>query len=271
MFKIDEFLRVYEEVELPNSRTVRVRTLSDLEQSAKQAYMLECSVNTTEALQDQESKEYKTQIAPIRHWQREAMYDVLASVRRTTWRQEAERTYRLDIIPVPDNPTDQEKIEVEQRQRAHEKDTITKRIKYAGDAEFSFRAALADKPLEDLIKEAQASAVFLYAYNASYQAGVVFTIWASTKPTWKSVEEVGELPPNIKSFLWAEYERVDSMDVWELTKSLKARTASGVDTKLPVGELADDGLAVGTDTVDVDLRDRATGEMGANTGINLLG
>ena len=238
--RLDEFLRIQKDVELPNGEIVTVRVLSDLELNARRDYALSESVRVTEALKNPESELYRTKIAPLVDAGKDSLIDVLADAWRMELARQALDVYRVDFFPYPDNASDQEMIDARMKQAEHEKEIQTQRAEYIIKGEASYREKMSAMPFEAIVKETQSRAVQVYSASVASDCEIYYTVWCATEvgghKKWHSPEEVKQLPSKVIDFLNKAYREVDSVDPWSLTKSEFTGESVGVGEVSPNGK-----------------------------------
>lgn len=238
--RLDEFMRIQKDVELPNGEIVTVRVLSDLELNARRDYALSESVRVTEALKNPDSDLYHTKIAPLVDAGKDSLIDVLAEARRMEIARDAMDLYRIDFFPYPDNATEQEMVEARIRQSAHEQEVQKQRTEYIIKGEAAYREKMNALPFETLVKETQSRAVQVYSASVASDSEIYYTIWCSVEvgghKKWHTPEEVKQLPSKVIDFLYKAYREVDALDPWALTKSEFTGEPVGVGEVSPNGK-----------------------------------
>ena len=237
--RLDDFLRVSKDVDLPNGEIVTVRVLSDLELNARRDYALSESIRITEQLKNPDSELYKTKIAPLVDAGAQSLIDVLAEARRMELAREAMDVYRMDFFPYPENATEQEQVDARMKQAEHEKEVRTLRTEYIIKGEAAYRLRMEELPFEALVKETQSRAVQVYSSSVANDAEIYYTVWCATEvgshKKWHAPEEIKQLPAKVINFLYAAYREVDASDPWALTKSESAGEPAGVGEDDPIG------------------------------------
>lgn len=230
--RLDEFMRVSQDVALPSGEIVTVRVLSDLELNARRDYALSESVRMAEELKNPNSELYRLKIAPLVDAGAQSLIDVLAEARRLELAREAVDVYRFDFFPYPDNATDQEMIDVRIKQAAHEQEQLAKRTEHIVKGEAAYREKMAALPFETLVKETQSRAVQVYSASVANDSDTYYTVWCATEvgghKKWHTPEEIKQLPYKVIDFLYKEYRKVDAIDPWALTKSESEGQPAGV-------------------------------------------
>ena len=234
MFRLDEFLRVSEDIELPSGEKVTLRVLSDLEMNAKRDYALNEVVRVSEQLKDVTSDLYKTKIAPLGDSSLESLIDLMAQGRMYELEREARELYKVDFVPTPEDPTLEEEVSTEKKQSAFEIRVYSDRAKYIMDGLSAYRAKVSELPKETMLKELHARAIQAYSYSTSQDAEVYYTVWCATENSdgnkhWKTVDHVHQLPMKIIDHIYTLYKGLDAIDPWALTKSESEGKTGGVD------------------------------------------
>lgn len=233
MFRLDEFFRVSKDVELPDGKVVTVRVLSDIDTQARSDYALSEQAKMVELLKDSTSDVYKTRIAILGDSATESLIDIVCDIKRMDYVREAYDLHRTDFYVFPDNATDEEKVNVLQRQAQHEREVREAQTNYVINAENNLRAKLEKMEHASLVEMAKSAAVNTYGVRARLLADrhwvIANAFEVDGKPVW-TIDSVKELPGKVQDFLVAQYQEVDSIDPWELTKSLSQRAAVGMDS-----------------------------------------
>jgi len=225
MFRLDQFFRVCDDdVKMPDGKSITMRVLSDIEMNGRQSYSLAKMTEVTKELRSPESDLYQQKIAPLAEASRDSLVDTVVQSRRWELIREANELFRYDILPYPENATELEKIEVETNQDKHETNVAETRLKYVVDNEKAFRDRLESLDLDVLIKTAQERAIQSYAISSGIDAETYYTLWCACevadKHYFASPDSVAKLNPKVITFLAKTYKGLDSIDPWELTKSV---------------------------------------------------
>lgn len=231
---LDDFYRVCNDTALPDGKKVYVRTLSDTEIQARGEYSIAQQLIIHDQLRDTESALYRLKVLPLLASSDEDIIESLAEIRRADLVQEATEQFPLDFFPYPDNPTEEEKLETVQRQRAHEESVYAARAKYVIDNDRVYREKLATLSHDILLNSIKNISTRVFVIRAQIEAEVHFTIATAFNnldgtPLW-SVDQVKNFSGNVINRLMQEYREVDKIDPWELTKSLQAGDAGGVES-----------------------------------------
>jgi hypothetical protein len=235
MFRLDEFFRVCDDnVELPSGEKVSVRVLSDVEIQARAEYAISEQLKVSDLLRDPTSEMYRLKILPLLDATDEGLVDTLAEVRRVDLAREANETIPMDFFPYPDDATEDEKLDTLRRQREHESNVYSTRARYIVDNEMAYRKKVAELPRETLVMNAKSVASRLYVIKAQIDAELYYTVATAFstldgKKRW-TIEQVKNLPGKVLDFLMSKYQEIDRTDPWELTKSLAAGNAGGVES-----------------------------------------
>ena len=165
MFRLDEFLRVSQEVELPSGEKVILRVLSDLEMNARRDYALNEALRVSDELKNTESDLYKTKILPLQDAALDSLIELMAQGRLHELDREARDRYKLDFIPTPDDPTLEEEIKTERKQTEVEMQVYKDRAQYIINGINDYRKKVAELPRETMLKELHARAIQAYSYS----------------------------------------------------------------------------------------------------------
>lgn len=225
MFRLDQFFRVCDDdVKMPDGKSITMRVLSDIEMNGRQSYSLAKMTEVTKELRSPESDLHQQKISPLAEASRESLLETVIQSRRWELIREANELFRYDILPYPENATELEKIEVETNQAKHETNVAETRLKYVVDNEKAFRDRLESLELGVLIKTAQERAVQSYSISSGIDAETYYTLWCACEVNGKhyfaSPDAVAQINPKVITFLAKTYKGLDSIDPWELTKSV---------------------------------------------------
>ena len=235
-FRLDEFLRVSKDIDFPTPNgfeKVTVRVLSDLEQNAKWEYATAVKVSLVTKLRDPETAEYAKYIRPLDISTRADLTKQLLEYWQNEYIRQAQELYPYTFAPLPDDPKEEEVVENRITQQLLDGEVLNARAKYVVDAVAAY--ATKAEGLSDalLLSEAKDKSVWLYSAILSLQEERNYKLWRAVvqdgKPKVESAEAVKELPQRIIAKLIEAYDQVDSIDPWELTKSLSERATDRVD------------------------------------------
>ena len=231
---LDDFYRVCNDTVLPDGKKVFVRTLSDTEIQARGEYSIMQQLIIQDQLRDTESALYRLKVLPLLASSDEDIIESLAEIRRADLLQEATEQFPLDFFPYPESPTEEEKLETLKRQREHEESVYAARAKYVIDNDRVYREKLAALSHDILLNSIKNISTRVFVIRAQIEAEVHFTIATAFNnldgtPLW-SVNQVKNFSGNVINRLMQEYREVDKIDPWELTKSLQAGDAGGVES-----------------------------------------
>lgn len=240
MFRLDEFFRVMDEVDLPASpaypkgERAMVRVLSDVEIQSRSEYVISEQLKVSDQLRDANSAFYILKIAPLDAASDEVLIETLAEVYRVNLMRDSGEMFRLDFYPYPDKATPEEKIETLRRQEIHEREVYAARLKYVADGERAYREKLAGLNHDILLVNAKTAASQVYIFKAQVDAELWFTIahaysTLDGKQRW-TLEQVKNLPGRVLNLLIKKYREVDAVDPWELTKSLATGNTGGMES-----------------------------------------
>ena len=235
MFRLDEFLRVSQEVELPSGEKVILRVLSDLEMNARRDYALNEALRVSDELKNPESDLYKTKILSLQDAALDSLIELMAQGRLHELDREARDRYKLDFIPTPDDPALEEEIKTDRKQTEVEMQVYKDRAQYIINGINDYCKKVAELPRETMLKELHARAIQAYSYSASMDAEEYYTVWCATEngddkhtKRWKTIEHVRQLPLKVIDRLYTLYKELDAIDPWALTKSESTGTPDRV-------------------------------------------
>lgn len=221
-----------DDVPLPDGRKITVRTLSETETNGRHDYAVAEAVRISIDVKNPESTLYKNKIAPLLDAPLATITDMLARARAQELVREALDLYPMDFVVTPDDATLAEDIETVQKQKAVEDTVYQFRIDHLTNGLKTYREAISGLSKEVLSREIELRAQQVYTASFSEDAAMYYTVWCSTeigtKRVWSTPAEVQNLPPALVTYLYKQYQEVDVVDPWEVTKSLSAGNANGV-------------------------------------------
>ena len=268
--RLDDFMRVSTEIDLPDQSKATLRVLSDIELNARRNYALAESVKITEQLKNPESELYGLKIKPVEDFTLDSLLGIVSEDRVQELIREAKDFYRVDFKPEPERPSDKELVENRVEQAKHEKEVAEAQAKHVLTGLTDYRQKFNELPRETQIKEVQSRAVWVYAASSAQDAEVYYTLWCAVErdgeKVWESPEEVMKLDRRVITKLYQQYKELDAIDPWAITKSLTERTSDRMGEVRAVGRRNGKRPKGKPLAVAVDLRDSARTEMGTDTG-----
>ena len=270
--RLDDFMRVSTDIDLPDGSKAILRVLSDIELNARRNYALAESVRITEQLKNPESELYGLKIKPVEDFTLDSLLGIVSEDRVQELIREAKDFYRVDFKPEPERPSDKELVENRVEQAKHEKEVAEAQAKHVLTGLTAYRKKFNELPRETQIKEVQSRAVWVYAASSAQDAEVYYTLWCAVErdgeKVWESPEEVMKLDRRVITKLYQQYKELDAIDPWAITKSISKGTSDRMGEVRAVGRRNGKRPKGKPLAVAVDLRDSARTEMGTDTGIS---
>ena len=270
--RLDDFMRVCTDIELPDGKPATMRVLSDIELNARRDYALEVSVRITEQLKDPNSELHRLKIKPVEDFTLDSLLGIVSEDKVSELVREAKDVFRVDFFPEPEKPSEKEVIETRSNQAKHEREIAEAQSKHVLTGLQTYRDKFIALDRATQVKEVQARAVWVYAASSAQDAEVYYTVWCAVErdggKVWKSPEDVQKLDRRIIDRLYKEYKELDAIDPWALTKSQSERTPDRLDKKRLVGKRHGKRTARPPLAVAVDLRDSVGETVGTGAGIS---
>lgn len=217
---VDELFRVRVEDQI-GTIPVWYRTLSDVEVQAREQYALLARAKLAKALRDPESDDALRREQYLVDATAGDLYQLLADRRRQELQREAAEHIQGDLIPLPDQATPEEILEVWEAREAQ-----AKRLQKERDAfvQQGLAEQHAETPREDLVKHARRAYDELQVTGAHSVAWNRYTLYAGLykdaacqKRYFLTPEMVGELSLEARNLLLANYFRelgqISSLDL----------------------------------------------------------
>lgn len=268
--RLDEFMRVSTDIDLPDKTKATMRVLSDIEMNARRDYTLEASIRIAEQLKNPETELYWLKIRPVEDFTLDSLLGIVSEDRVQELIREAKDVYRVDFFPEPERAADKELVENRVAQGKHEKEVAEAQAKHVLTGLTAYRQKFTELPRETQVKEVQARAVWVYAASSAQDAEVYYTLWCAIErdgtKVWKSPEDVMKLDRRIITKLYQQYKGLDSIDPWEITKSISKGSSDRMGKKRAVGKRNGKRPESVEVAVDVDLRDSVGEAVGTSTG-----
>ena len=232
MITLDRLYRARKAVALPDNSTVLVRALSDAERRQIQTDSLAASMRFDRALKDHNSNEYLCYVYPLESATRDELIEALAQWRRSELMLAAQREFKDEYLPFPDDATLEEmkavvlqREESEARIKASREAFIEKQI-------VDERIRLSDKPEDALrvsaLKYRAQYVSALEAYAENVRRCVYYSCEKTDGGRAYTFEEVCNLETSVLNKLYTEHKEVDSLDPWEITKMGDGRKPEGM-------------------------------------------
>lgn len=210
--RLDDLFRVVDDFTLPGGRVVAIRVLSDSELKIRDEEASRASAAVAREFANVKSKTYKNVVLPLeQEADDDTLRSLLVSIRGTEHRLEAVAMFPLDVIPLPDNASEEEIAEVEDARENDVKyveETRTEHIKKRVEA---YEESLEELDREALITRMRPAVSVPYSMSARQQAFVDWTIYLSTEKVFP-IGDIEQMSPRVKDALYAKYREVDNID-----------------------------------------------------------
>lgn len=219
-YSLDDLLRVTAEVPLERRGKqfkVYLRTLGVAADDARRVYATRQARLVYKKLHDPESIERQELLEPLARAGRDDLIDLIVTMKRGDFIRDAQfEVVPLDTPEPPDEPTIIDIVETEETQDAIERDLAAERSAYVERRSAEYRAACADKSVDDLLAEAnqlridaQVNAAFSDAYMDATLYWSVYRDPQYKKHFFSGPEGVGEIDPQVREALVREYYALD--------------------------------------------------------------
>lgn len=220
---LDKLFRAFKPVELPNGETVIVRALSDAERKTKQMATLRAAIRLDQRLDDPESDEYLVYITPVAQLPREELEEIVVEWQKNDLARAAFEQYKNEYLPFPDDATDEEMKDVLGKRKESEAATEQARKDYVKREAKVFAKKVQGWTDEVLLKEAVRRKKFAVSIGERFSEDVYQTIFLGTEKDghryFSSMDEVRSMHTDVLNRLLESQREVDSLDIWELTKT----------------------------------------------------
>jgi len=233
---IDRLFRAMTEVVMPNDDVVFVRALSDSERKSRSMSALAAAVRLEDKLLDESSEEYAVHILSLKRAERDELLSICEQWAITDAWQAAYKEVKDELIPFPDDATDEEKKAVIRKREKSEARTKEKREKLVEERVAKYRGEANKKEDEELRKEAITRRRMITAMIESQNEDYYVTVFLSTHKKvgdkfikyFESLYEVKQLDATVMARLYDTQKEVDSLDPWAISKFRARRESTGL-------------------------------------------
>jgi len=213
---LDRLFRVRKETSVGQVK-LWVRALSDFEMNVRHRQATKESLDATKRLADTESVEYQTYYLPLAEMDEPSLRVLLQSYQRREFTAQAEREILLEYIPFPDEASDDEERDVQDRREQAEKALPDRRKEFVTKKMDAFKTAIESKDrtwLESELKSQIKSSVSDAAYGERYvyETLLVQVETEDGKPYFRDLAEVRGLNRAVIDHLMAEGRSVNDLD-----------------------------------------------------------
>ena len=222
-YTLDQYLRVLDEMPLPDRRVIYLRSLSDNEMKLRQKAAMFASRNKRAELRDENSAAFLEFIAPLNDEEEGNLVQAILNMSRPDFSAEAEERYPLIHMPYPDDAELEERLDVDEERTARRVRIMDDRRKYNEDREKTRKAELEEWDRERLIgvcKEKVISNQLMVAYVEEHERQLLllgsFSDEKRTKPFFKNVEELTKLNKDVYRQLFATLREINEVDIFAL-------------------------------------------------------
>jgi len=219
-YTLDDFFRVRTEVKLPNGKVMTVRTLSDAETQSRERACAWAMHRRVTAMRDEKSQAYEELLAPYLSANREGLLNSLTSLKRSDFYTARREASRPQVIVLPDGPTPEERVQVEQ-ERAQAMETWEREVLAGADLDVQSFLLGAQKWTDEQIRQAVIESMIAaqgrLAYLDELEATTLFyACEVNGRRFFKQREDVDRLPPDIHRALVDAYRDVYGVDAWTM-------------------------------------------------------
>ena len=210
--RLDDLFRVVDDFTLPGGRVVAIRVLSDSELKIRDDEASRVSAAVAREFANVKSKTYKSVVLPLeQEADDDTVRSLLVSIRATEHHLEAVAMFPLDVIPLPDDASKEEIVEVEDARENDVKLVEEARTEHTKKRVEAYRESLEELDREALIKRLRPAMSVPYSMAARQQAFVDWTIHLSTEKVF-SIGDIEQMNPKVKDALYVKYREVDDVD-----------------------------------------------------------
>jgi hypothetical protein len=222
-YSLDQYLRVLDEIPLPNSKVIYLRSLSDNEMKLRREAAMLASRNRRIELRDESSAAFLQFIIPLNDETDENLIRAILSMSRPDFSADAEERHPFVHLPYPDDAELEERLDIDEQRKERRIQIIEERRKYIENAEKALEEKLQGWSREQLIatcREKVISNQLMAAYVEEHSRQLVFLGSFSdkkrTKRFFKDVEETGEINKDIYRPLFDKLKAINEVDIFAL-------------------------------------------------------
>lgn len=222
-YTLDQYLRVLEEMPLPDGRVIYLRSLSDNEMKLRQKAAMFASRTRRVELRDENSAAFLEFLAPLNDEEVENLVKAILSMSRPDTSSEAEDRYPLVHMPYPDGAELEERLDIDEQRKEHRVRVMDDRRKYIEDREKEREKELEGWDKERLIaacKEKVISNQLMVAYLEEHERQLIllgcFSDKKRMKPFFKTSEEATNLNKDIYRSIFAKLREINEVDIFTL-------------------------------------------------------
>lgn len=222
-YTLDQYLRVLEEMPLPDGRVIYLRSLSDNEMKLRQKAAMIASRSKRVELRDENSAAFLEFLAPLNDEEEGNLIQAILSMSRPDISGEAEDRYPLVHMPYPDDAELEERLDIDEQRKEHRVRVMDDRRKYIEGREKEREKELEGWDRERLIgacKEKVISNQLMVAYLEEHERQLIllgcFTDKKRTKPFFKTTEEATSLNKDIYRGIFKKLREINEVDIFAL-------------------------------------------------------
>jgi len=222
-YTLDQYLRVLDEMPLPDGKAIYLRSLSDNEMKLRREAAMLASRNKRIELRDESSAAFLKFLAPLDDEDNENLIKAILSMSRPDFSSEADERYPLVHMPYPDDAELEERLDIDEKRKEHRVRIMDDRREYIEGREKSREKELQEWDREKLIavcKDKVTTNQLMAAYIEEHERQLVFLGSFSdkkrTKSFFKEAKEVGELNKDIYKAVFAKIREINEVDMFAL-------------------------------------------------------
>jgi hypothetical protein len=229
-------------------RSIWLRAMSELDLQARDEYALLALANRRKELEDPESRANAMYLSWMPAATDEQLRNIILSACQSDLARQAALEIQPRLIPIPDDATEDEKVDILRQRDAEMERVIADRRKFIEDGVRAKQAEIETIDREGLLALARQKQIELQSRLESIRAFESYTIYATCfldegcqTRLVNSPEQAGELPPDARTSLivsYAELDRISQMDLKYFLLTDGSQDSSKPETDSPASQTA---------------------------------
>jgi hypothetical protein len=205
---------------------VWLRVLSDFDLQARSEYSVLAMVRRRREIDDPKSRAHELYIVGLENAPDDELRGVILLAAQNDLQRDAVRTIRPNYFPPPDNPTDDEKVEIVKKREEDAARVIAEVEKFVREGLDKTEAEIKDWQHDKLLPlakmrqlEQQARLVEIRAFQDYTVFAAYYRDEACKTPLFAAPEEVSQAAPEVRGYLVGEYfkfDRITQLDLQNL-------------------------------------------------------
>lgn len=216
--KLEQLYRTTTDCKLPTGETVYLRVLSAFDQQARDEAALMAQGEMRRKLRDHDSPEYLKALDWLEDAEDKDLIDTICNSASPDFVREAAKEIQPRLIPMPEEPTTEEKLDTLERRKDEEDSAKNLREEFVKTKLSALRSELEKLPHDKLLGRARRERMNLRLYVCYVEAINDYTLnhVAFADPDCKAKFPVGLLDADLRQYLLRKYNELDSLRVQDL-------------------------------------------------------